>query len=185
MCRSFPGIARGSSAEDSGGLEPVRGRAGKARTDAARRSIRVSGEFRGRGAVAKPADGGLRAWRSALGVQREDQRRLGADENRSGRSTIEVDKRCASNGITTQPGVSPYDLVEFATTKSEIRNPDGSVVFSLAGRRGPVGAWSQVAADVIAQKYFRKAGVPSRLRRVEEESVPSFLWRSVPDETAL
>ena len=33
----------------------------------------------------------------------------------------------------TQPGVSPYDLIPFATTKSEIRNPDGSVVFSLQG----------------------------------------------------
>src|SRR3984885_15706886 len=84
----------------------------------------------------------------------------------------------------TKPGVSPYELVAFATTKSEIRNPDGSVVFSLEGVEVPA-AWSQVAADVLAQKYFRKAGVPARLKRVEEESVPSFLWRSVPDETAL
>src|SRR5580700_124978 len=84
----------------------------------------------------------------------------------------------------TQPGVSPYDLIPFATTKSEIRNPDGSVVFSLEGVEVPA-AWSQVAADVLAQKYFRKAGIPARVKRVEEESVPSFLWRSVPDETAL
>ncbi len=84
----------------------------------------------------------------------------------------------------TQPGVSPYDLVAFTTTKSEIRNPDGSVVFSLEGVEVPA-AWSQVAADVLAQKYFRKAGIPARVKRVEEESVPSFLWRSVPDETAM
>src|ERR1700731_3216590 len=84
----------------------------------------------------------------------------------------------------TQPGVSPYVLISFATTKSEIRNPDGSVVFSLQGVEVPA-AWSQVAADVLAQKYFRKAGIPARVRRVEEESIPSFLWRSVPDETAL
>lgn len=45
--------------------------------------------------------------------------------------------------------------------------------------------WSQVAADVIAQKYFRKAGVPAALKRVEENSVPSFLWRSVADDAAL
>ncbi len=37
----------------------------------------------------------------------------------------------------TQPGVSPYDLIPFATTKSEIRNPDGSVVFSLQGVEVP------------------------------------------------
>ena len=84
----------------------------------------------------------------------------------------------------TSAGASPYDLIAFATTKSEIRNPDGSVVFSLDNIEVPA-AWSQVAADVLAQKYFRKAGVPARLRRVEEESVPSFLWRSVADETAL
>ena len=84
----------------------------------------------------------------------------------------------------TQPGVSPYDLISFATTKSEIRNPDGSVVFSLEGVEIPA-AWSQVAADVLAQKYFRKAGIPARVKRIEEETVPSFLWRSIPDETAL
>src|SRR5690606_10097356 len=38
---------------------------------------------------------------------------------------------------------------------------------------------------ILAQKYFRKAGVPARLKRVEENDVPSFLWRSVPDEKAL
>ena len=76
----------------------------------------------------------------------------------------------------TQSGVSPYDLVAFTTTKSEIRNPDGSVVFSLEGVEVPA-AWSQVAADVLAQKYFRKAGVPKELRPVAEDGVPSFLWR--------
>ncbi len=46
-------------------------------------------------------------------------------------------------------------------------------------------SWSQVACDVIAQKYFRKAGVPARLKKVKEKGVPEFLWRSVPDEAAL
>ena len=84
----------------------------------------------------------------------------------------------------TEAGASPYDRIAFATTKSEIRNPDGSVVFALDNIEVPA-AWSQVAADVLAQKYFRKAGVPARLKRVEEMDVPSFLWRSVPDEEAL
>ena len=84
----------------------------------------------------------------------------------------------------TQAGLSPYDLIAFATTKSEIRNPDGSVVFSLENIEVPE-AWSQVAADVLAQKYFRKAGVPARLMRVDENGVPAFLWRSVPDDAAL
>ena len=84
----------------------------------------------------------------------------------------------------TKAGQAAYSGVEFRETKSEIRNPDGSVVFSLDRIEVPAG-WSQVAADVLTQKYFRKAGVPARLKRVEEEGVPSFLWRSVPDEAAL
>ncbi|WP_158808311.1 vitamin B12-dependent ribonucleotide reductase [Beijerinckia sp. L45] len=79
---------------------------------------------------------------------------------------------------------SPYASLEFRAAKSEIRNPDGSVVFLLDGIAVPL-SWSQVAADVIAQKYFRKAGVPARLKKVEENDVPSFLWRSVADEAAL
>ena len=84
----------------------------------------------------------------------------------------------------TEAGRSPYAALEFRTTRSEIRNPDGSIVFSLDGIEAPAG-WSQVAADVLAQKYFRKAGVPARLKKVEEIDVPSFLWRSVADEAAL
>jgi ribonucleoside-diphosphate reductase alpha chain len=84
----------------------------------------------------------------------------------------------------TKSGVSPYELVAFATTKSEIRNPDGSVVFSLNDIEVPA-PWSQVAADVLAQKYFRKAGVPARLKRVEESGLPSFLQRSTADDEAL
>src|SRR5215208_8008392 len=84
----------------------------------------------------------------------------------------------------TKEGQSPYADIEFRLTKSEIRNPDGSVVFHADDVEVP-SFWSQVAADVLAQKYFRKAGVPARLKKVEEETVPSWLWRSVPDEAAL
>src|SRR5215218_1064811 len=84
----------------------------------------------------------------------------------------------------TKDGQSPYAELEFRLTTSEIRNPDGSVVFKAENVEVPA-FWSQVASDVLAQKYFRKAGVPAALKRVEEETVPSFLWRSVPDEDAL
>ncbi len=84
----------------------------------------------------------------------------------------------------TEAGQSPYAAIPFRQATSEIRNPDGSVVFRLEGFDVPAG-WSQVAADVLAQKYFRKAGVPARVRRVREKGVPSFLWRSAPDEKAL
>jgi ribonucleoside-diphosphate reductase alpha chain len=84
----------------------------------------------------------------------------------------------------TTAGEGPYATIAFTTTASEIRNPDGSVVFRLDNVEVPRG-WSQVASDVIAQKYFRKAGVPARLKKVREKGVPEFLWRSVPDEAAL
>ncbi len=84
----------------------------------------------------------------------------------------------------TKTGQSPYAQIDFRLTTSEIRNPDGSVVFRLENVEVPE-FWSQVASDVLAQKYFRKAGVAARLKKVEEETVPSWLWRSVPDTEAL
>ncbi|MBU9698477.1 vitamin B12-dependent ribonucleotide reductase [Rhodobacteraceae bacterium HSP-20] len=84
----------------------------------------------------------------------------------------------------TSEATGAYGAMAFSTTTSEIRNPDGKVVFRNEAVEVPEG-WSQVASDVLAQKYFRKAGVPARLKRVKEKGVPEFLWRSVPDEAAL
>ncbi len=84
----------------------------------------------------------------------------------------------------TTAGQDAYAGIEFTTTTSEIRNPDGKAVFKLDNMEVPA-SWSQVASDVIAQKYFRKAGVAARLKKVKEKGVPEFLWRSVPDEAAL
>jgi ribonucleoside-diphosphate reductase alpha chain len=84
----------------------------------------------------------------------------------------------------TAAGKSPYETIPFRRATSEIKNPDGSVVFRLQDFAVPE-HWSQVAADILAQKYFRKAGIPTRLKRIEETQVPSWLWRSAPDERAL
>ena len=84
----------------------------------------------------------------------------------------------------TVAGKDAYASITFREAISEIRNPDGSTVFRQDGIQVP-DTWSQVAADILAQKYFRKAGVPARLKKVEETSIPSWLWRSVPDEAAL
>ena len=59
----------------------------------------------------------------------------------------------------TKEGVSPYDLFEYELRSSIIRNPSGDVVFEANDVEVPKG-WSQVATDILAQKYFRKAGVP-------------------------
>ncbi|MGH7232212.1 MAG: adenosylcobalamin-dependent ribonucleoside-diphosphate reductase, partial [Nitrospiraceae bacterium] len=59
----------------------------------------------------------------------------------------------------TRPGQSPYEGITFSKRSSEIRNPDGSTVFKLENIDTP-SQWSQLAVDILAQKYFRKAGVP-------------------------
>ena len=84
----------------------------------------------------------------------------------------------------TTANQSAYADIKFRKALSEIKNPDGSTVFHMDNIDVPE-QWSQVAADILAQKYFRKAGVAMRLKKVEENSVPSWLWRSVPDEEAL
>jgi ribonucleoside-diphosphate reductase alpha chain len=84
----------------------------------------------------------------------------------------------------TQGVNSPYAKMAFRATDSEIRNPDGSLVFEARDVDVPQ-QWSQVAADVLAQKYLRRAGVPARLKAVVETGVPSWLWRSAADDEAL
>ena len=86
--------------------------------------------------------------------------------------------------LYTKKGQNPYDAIDFRTATSEIKNPDGSIVFRLENIEVP-SDFSQVASDILAQKYFRKAGVPQALKKVEETSVPSWLWRSVEDSEAL
>jgi ribonucleoside-diphosphate reductase alpha chain len=59
----------------------------------------------------------------------------------------------------TQKGKSPYDLFTYEKRTSVIRNPAGDAVFEMNDVEVPA-SWSQVATDILAQKYFRKAGVP-------------------------
>ena len=79
----------------------------------------------------------------------------------------------------TTAGTDPLEGIAFAARDSRIVNPDGSVVFEAPGVRMPAD-WSQVAVDIMAQKYFRKTGVAAELEGVAEEGVPEWLWRSEP-----
>ncbi|MGC3973655.1 MAG: vitamin B12-dependent ribonucleotide reductase [Nitrospira sp.] len=67
----------------------------------------------------------------------------------------------------TKRGQSPYEGLAFVKRSSEIRNPDGSTVFKLDHIDIPE-HWTQLAIDILAQKYFRKAGVP----QVHEDGTP-------------
>src|SRR5581483_3837191 len=77
-----------------------------------------------------------------------------------------------------------YAGLTFEPRTSRIANPDGSVIFEAKDVMVP-SDWSQVAVDVLAQKYCRKAGVPRATERVAEEGVPEWLWRSAADRDAL
>ncbi|HVK11880.1 MAG TPA: vitamin B12-dependent ribonucleotide reductase, partial [Gemmataceae bacterium] len=83
----------------------------------------------------------------------------------------------------THDGPDTFAGLTFSPRTSRIVNPNGSVVFEAKDVMVPDG-WSQVAVDILAQKYFRRAGVPSALVRVAEEGVPEWLQRSVPAEGA-
>ena len=73
-------------------------------------------------------------------------------------------KKESASGITfarhfTKEGISPFDMFEYDYRTSVIKNTTGEVVFQMDNVEVPR-QWSQIATDILAQKYFRKAGVP-------------------------
>ncbi|VAV87752.1 Ribonucleotide reductase of class II (coenzyme B12-dependent), partial [hydrothermal vent metagenome] len=84
----------------------------------------------------------------------------------------------------TKLSADPYAAIGFTKLNSALANPDGEVLFDAGEVEAPHG-WSQVAVDILAQKYFRKAGVPALTRSVPEKGVPKWLRRSVPDTKRL
>jgi len=84
----------------------------------------------------------------------------------------------------TKKEKAPLFGIKFEKRSSVIREPDGTVVFEMNNVVVPE-KWSQVATDIIAQKYFRKAGVPGILRKVPEKDVPLWLQPSVSDKEAI
>jgi ribonucleoside-diphosphate reductase alpha chain len=79
----------------------------------------------------------------------------------------------------TTAGQDPFAALKFVPRNSRIVNPDGSVVFELRDIQAPE-SWTQVAVDILAQKYFRRAGVPSAIEKKNEEGVPAWLQRGRP-----
>ncbi|EKD28146.1 MAG: hypothetical protein ACD_79C00417G0001, partial [uncultured bacterium] len=78
----------------------------------------------------------------------------------------------------------PFAGVSFVKRSSEIRNPDGSLVFLMENVEVP-STWTQVAIDIMAQKYFRKRGIPVKTKKVYERNVPDWLQTSEIDTEAL
>ena len=75
-----------------------------------------------------------------------------------------TDKGLAISRYFTRAGQSPYDSVTWAKRTSRITNQDGSTVFEMKDAEIPA-SWSQVAADIMVSKYFRKAGAAGGWRR--------------------
>jgi len=69
----------------------------------------------------------------------------------------------------TREDQSVYDLFEYDYRTSVIRNPNGEVVFEMNNVEVPK-QWSQIATDILAQKYFRKAGVPQADKSLGRET---------------
>lgn len=83
----------------------------------------------------------------------------------------------------TDTGKDPFQKLNWEKRDVEIRNFDASVAFSMKDVNLPDN-YSQVAANVLAQKYLRKAGVPKKLKKVKEADVPIWLQKSVPDSNS-
>jgi ribonucleoside-diphosphate reductase alpha chain len=72
----------------------------------------------------------------------------------------------------TEAGKGPYQGIQWESRVSEIRNPDGRIVFRMDDVIVPA-SWSQIATDIIAQKYFRKAGVDPARAELWRNHVPA------------
>ncbi|MDP7610815.1 MAG: vitamin B12-dependent ribonucleotide reductase [Nitrospinaceae bacterium] len=86
--------------------------------------------------------------------------------------------------VFTKDQSDPYSGIEFVERSSKITGTDGSTVSAMEKVMAPT-FWSQVAVDIMAQKYFRRAGVPTCLKRKLEEGVPEWLCPKEIDHEAL
>ena len=74
-------------------------------------------------------------------------------------ATTKTKKGLAFSRLFTKENVSPFDQFEYDYRDSVIKNPNGEKMFEMTNVEVPK-QWSQIATDILAQKYFRKAGVP-------------------------
>lgn len=74
--------------------------------------------------------------------------------------------------------------IKFVKRTAHIAKPNGEVVFHQDSVLVP-DFWSQTAVNILAQKYFRKVGVPHKTVRIFEADIPYFFQRSIPEEHAV
>jgi len=88
--------------------------------------------------------------------------------------------------LLSKPNTNPWDQIQWTKSKSQITEADGTVIFEMLEVEHPVG-WSKIAVDILAQKYFRKAGVPTATFHNPENNFqyPKWLSPSLPDSECL
>jgi ribonucleoside-diphosphate reductase alpha chain len=74
-------------------------------------------------------------------------------------ATSKTKKSLQFTRLFTKENLSPFDQFDYDYRDSVIKNPNGEKVFEMTNVEVPK-QWSQIATDILAQKYFRKAGVP-------------------------
>ena len=84
----------------------------------------------------------------------------------------------------TREGKDPFASLNFVSRNSKITNPDGSIVSEWNDVKVPEN-WSQLATDIIAQKYCRKAGIPKHTKLIKDKNIPAWLQASTPDQAKL
>ena len=84
----------------------------------------------------------------------------------------------------TRAGESPYARIPFHRVTASLRSATGDLVFEQHKVEVPK-KWSQTATDILAQKYFRRKGIPHFLKRIPEKDIPRFAQRSAPDTQKL
>ncbi len=73
----------------------------------------------------------------------------------------------------TRDGQNPFDTTEYVRRDVRIYDKDGNIVFEMTDVEVPK-SWSQLATDIAASKYFRKAGVPET---GSEKSIKQLIYR--------
>jgi len=84
----------------------------------------------------------------------------------------------------TKEGTDLFSKITFEKRSSEMREPNGDLLFQMDDIIVP-NFWSTLASDILAQKYFRKAGIAVFLKKANEPGIPEWLQKSVPDEEKL
>ena len=105
----------------------------------------------------------------------------GSEDGWNGREGVKRSRFPAPSSIRrfwTTPGVDPLQEVPMENRTSVITNPDGSVVFRMEGLEVPK-SWSQLATDIVASKYFRKAGVPGTERETTVRALVGRVARTI------